>query len=265
MSGLRLTEIWIYPIKSMGGIRLNSAKVEGKGLKFDRRWMLVDENNTFITQRKISRLALFKLEMKLDFFLVRFKNESIELPFCTPQNTKPILATIWDDQVSTIEVSENFSQWFSDKLGFQCKMVSFPEENTRLVDEQYAISQNHVSLADGYPILTIGQSSLDDLNQKLESPVPMDRFRPNLVFTGGQPYEEDSWKEFTIGMNKFMGVKPCSRCVLTTIDQLTGEQGKEPLATLASYRKRENKIYFGQNVISIDHHEIHEGDEIKLH
>lgn len=265
MSGLRLTEIWIYPIKSMGGIRLNSAKVEGKGLKFDRRWMLVDENNTFISQRKISRLALFKLAMKLDFFLVRFKNESIELPFCTPQNTKPILATIWDDQVSTIEVSENFSQWFSDKLGFQCKLVSFPEKNTRLVDAQYAISQNHVSLADGYPILTIGQSSLDDLNQKLESPVPMDRFRPNLVFTGGQPYEEDSWIEFTIGMNKFMGVKPCSRCVLTTIDQLTGEQGKEPLATLATYRKKENQIYFGQNVISIDHHEIHEGDEIKLH
>ncbi len=262
MSGLRLTEIWIYPIKSMGGIRLNSAKVEGKGLKFDRRWMLVDENNMFITQRKISALALFKLVMKPDFFLVRFKNESIELPFSTPQNTKPILSTIWDDQVSTIEVSRNYSQWFSDKLGFKCKLVSFPEDNTRLVDPQYAVNHDNVSLADGYPILAIGQSSLDDLNQKLESPVPMDRFRPNLVFTGGKPYEEDSWKEFTVGTNKFLGVKPCSRCVLTAIDQLTGEQGKEPLATLATYRKKENKIYFGQNVLSIDHYEIHEGDEI---
>ena len=262
MSGLRLTEIWIYPIKSMGGIRLNSAEVVGKGLKFDRRWMLVDEKNTFITQRKISALALFKLEMKPDFFLVRFKNESIELPFYTQQISQPILATIWDDQVNTVEVSEKCNEWFSEKLGFRCKLVSFPEENTRLVDPIYAISQDHVSLADGYPILAIGQSSLDDLNQKLGVPVSMDRFRPNLVFTGGRPYEEDSWKEFTIGMNKFMGVKPCSRCVLTTIDQLTGEQGKEPLATLASYRKRENKIYFGQNVISIDHHEIHEGDEI---
>jgi uncharacterized protein YcbX len=246
----------------MGGIRLNSAKVEGKGLKFDRRWMLVDENNMFITQRKISALSLFKLEMKPDFFLVRFKNESIELPFSTPQNTKPILSTIWDDQVSTIEVSRNYSQWFSDKLGFKCKLVSFPEDNTRLVDPQYAVNHDNVSLADGYPILAIGQSSLDDLNQKLESPVPMDRFRPNLVFTGGKPYEEDSWKEFTVGTNKFLGVKPCSRCVLTTIDQLTGEQGKEPLATLATYRKKENKIYFGQNVLSIDHYEIHEGDEI---
>ncbi len=262
MSGLRLTEIWIYPIKSMGGIRLSSAKVEGKGLKFDRRWMLVDENYMFITQRKISALALFKLEMKPDFFFVRFKNESIELPFSTPQNTKPILSTIWDDQVSTIEVSRNYSQWFSDKLGFKCKLVSFPEDNTRLVDPQYAVNHDNVSLADGYPILAIGQSSLDDLNQKLESPVPMDRFRPNLVFTGGKPYEEDSWKEFTVGTNKFLGVKPCSRCVLTTIDQLTGEQGKEPLATLATYRKKENKIYFGQNVLSIDYYEIHEGDEI---
>ena len=110
----------------------------------------------------------------------------------------------------------------------------------------------------------IGQSSLDDLNSRLEFPVPMNRFRPNLVFTGGQPYEEDSWKLLTIGNNKFAGVKPCSRCVLTTVDQNTGEKGKEPLATLAKYRQHENKIYFGQNLLSIDHHTIHEGDEIKL-
>lgn len=264
MSGLRLTEIWIYPIKSMGGIRLNSAKVEGKGLKFDRRWMLVDENNMFITQRKISALALFKLEMNLDYFTVQFKNESIQLPFDFDMSSGSISATIWDDSVDTIEVHQKYSNWFSNKLGFKCKLVAFPENNTRLVDPQYAPNHDNVSLADGYPLLAIGQSSLDDLNQRLDAPVPMDRFRPNLVFTGGKPYEEDSWKEFTVGTNKFLGVKPCSRCILTTIDQVTGEQGKEPLATLATYRKKENKIYFGQNVLSIDHYEIREGDEIKL-
>lgn len=265
MTGLRLSEIWIYPIKSMGGIRLNSAKVAGKGLEFDRRWMLIDENNMFITQRKIPEMALFKLGMNSDSFTVRFKNESIQLPFNSILSSDLIPATIWDDSVDTIEVHERYSNWFSDKLKFSCKLVAFPEENTRLVDPKYATNHDNVSLADGYPLLAIGQSSLDDLNQRLDAPVPMDRFRPNLVFTGGQPYEEDSWKEFTVGVSKFQGIKPCSRCVLTTIDQMTGEQGKEPLATLATYRKRDNKIYFGQNVLSIDHNEIHEGDEIKLH
>lgn len=264
MSGLRLSEIWIYPVKSMGGIRLNSAKVAGKGLEFDRRWMLIDENDMFVTQRKVPDLALFKLEMNPDSFTVQFKKESIQLPFYSALSSEPIRATIWDDSVDTIEVHKSYSNWFSNKLGFKCKLVSFPEGNTRLVDPQYAVNHDNVSLADGYPLLAIGQSSLDDLNQRLSTPVPMDRFRPNLVFTGGKPYEEDSWKEFTVGVNKFRGVKPCSRCVLTTIDQMTGEQGKEPLATLATYRKHDNKIYFGQNVLSIDHYEIHEGDEIRL-
>ncbi|MCX8491285.1 MAG: MOSC domain-containing protein [Cyclobacteriaceae bacterium] len=264
MSGLRLSEIWIYPIKSMGGIRLNSAKVAGKGLEFDRRWMLIDENNMFITQRKILEMALFKLEMNPDSFTIRFNNESIQLPFNSVSSSDIIQATIWDDSVDTIEVDKGYSNWFSDKLKLKCKLVVFPEKNTRLVDPKYATNCDNVSLADGYPLLAIGQSSLDDLNQRLDAPVPMDRFRPNLVFTGGQPYEEDSWKEFTVGTNKFLGVKRCSRCVLTTIDQITGEQGKEPLATLATYRKQENKIYFGQNILSIDHNEIHKGDEIKL-
>ncbi|MFM8738753.1 MAG: MOSC domain-containing protein, partial [Cytophagales bacterium] len=108
----------------------------------------------------------------------------------------------------------------------------------------------------------IGQSSLDDLNSRLQHHLPMNRFRPNLVFTGGQPYEEDNWRGFSIGKKRFVGVTPCARCVLTTIDQHTAMAGKEPLATLATYRKKENKIYFGQNVIALDYDEIFEGDEI---
>jgi uncharacterized protein len=132
------------------------------------------------------------------------------------------------------------------------------------VDATYAINQEQVSLADGYPMLIIGQASLDDLNRRLVDPVPMNRFRPNLVFTGGMPYEEDEWRSFRIGINKFAGVKPCSRCVMTTINQETGEKGWEPLTTLSGYRKRDGEVYFGQNVLAIDHHEIHEGDEISF-
>jgi uncharacterized protein len=264
MSEIRLTEIYVYPIKSLGGIRLRSSKVMEKGLAFDRRWMLIDEANVFMTQRVHPTMALFKLEMNQLSFKITFKNDSIALPFVQPIIPTEIKANVWDDEVTIFEVSKDHSNWFSEKLGIRCRLVSFPEENSRPVDVRYKINNENVSLADGYPLLIIGQSSLDDLNGRLENPVPINRFRPNLVFTGGQPYEEDTWKFFTIGKNKFAGVKPCSRCVLTTVDQLTGEKGREPLATLAKYRLRESKIYFGQNVLAINHNEIYEGDETVL-
>ncbi len=166
---------------------------------------------------------------------------------------------IWDDTVTAREVSARHSAWFSERLGMACKLVFFPEENIRPVDPRYKVNNEHVSLADAYPLLIIGQSSLDDLNTRLESPVPMDRFRPNLVFSGGEPFEEDTWREFTVGTNRFVGVKPCARCVLTTVNQETAERGAEPLRTLATYRKRDNKILFGQNLVSLDVQEISTG------
>lgn len=262
MQGLKVSEIWIYPIKSLGGIRLTSAKVMQKGLQYDRRWMLVDEQNGFLTQRVHHQMALFKLSVEKSGFTIVHNENTFFLPFENELLRQPILSKVWDDEVTVLEVSPQASEWFSKQLGFACKLVQFPETNPRPVDERYHINHEHVSLADGYPLLIIGQNSLNDLNSRLQSPVPMNRFRPNLVFTGGKPYEEDEWRNFSVGKNKFVGVKPCSRCVLTTINQQTGEQGKEPLATLASYRKKENKIYFGQNVLAIDYDEIQEGDEI---
>lgn len=264
MLPLRLSEIWIYPIKSLGGIRLKSSRVQGKGLEHDRRWMLVDENNAFMTQRIHNQMALFKLQWLGNDFVITFKGDSISLPIDHSPLGNEIKTKVWDDPVVTVEMDYSYSSWFSEKLRMPCKLVSFPEINARPVDSKYAINNDHVSLADGYPILIVGQSSLDDLNHKLAIPLPMNRFRPNLVFTGGYPYEEDSWKHFTVGKNKFAGATPCSRCVLTTVDQETGEKGKEPLATLSTYRKTENKIYFGQNVLAIDKNEIYERDEITL-
>ena len=145
-----------------------------------------------------------------------------------------------------------------------CRLVYFPEVNQRPVDEKYRIENDQVSLADGYPYLIIGQSSLDDLNSKLTNPLPMNRFRPNFVFTGGKPFEEDNWRNFAIGKSRFAGVKPCGRCVLTTVNQETTERGTEPLATLATYRRTNNKIYFGQNLLALTCHDIYEGDTIEL-
>lgn len=264
MSQLRLTEIWIYPIKSLGGIRVKSARVFEKGLQHDRRWMLIDSDNQFMTQRLNPRMALFKLSMINDQFSVKHGNDSIVLPFTHSIINIPIKAKIWDDEVEVFEVSYEYSRWFSERLELDCLLVSFPETSSRLVDDRYQINHEHVSLADAYPFLIIGQQSLADLNSKLKQPVPMNRFRPNFVFSGGQPFDEDSWDEFSIGKNKFAAVKPCARCVLTTVNQDTGEKGIEPLATLSTYRKKENKVLFGQNVIALNHNEIHEGDEIIL-
>ncbi len=262
MSKRIVSEIWIYPVKSLGGIRLSSSKVLPKGLEHDRRWMLIDEENKFMTQRVYPQMALFKLSCDQGSFMIRYREESMNLSIVSEGNS--IKAIVWDDTVEVYEVSKEHNNWFSKILGMNCRLVSFPENNTRPVDPRYSINNDQVSLADGYPLLVIGQASLDDLNGRMKSPLPMNRFRPNIVFTGGEPYEEDRWRNFRIGLNRFTGIKPCSRCVLTTVNQDTGVKGMEPLVTLATYRKRDNKIYFGQNLIPIDHHKISEGDEIVL-
>jgi len=264
MADLTLSEIWIYPIKSLGGVRLSSARVFPKGLRFDRRWMLIDEAGNFITQRIHSRMALFKLSFIGDIFTIRFQDDTIQLPVNAPVIAETIQAIIWDDTVKVAEVAGEYSAWFSQRLGFSCRLVHFPETNPRSVDEKYNVNDDHVSLADAYPFLIIGQSSLDDLNNKLSKPVPMNRFRPNFVFTGGISFEEDNWRKFTIGNNRFIGVKPCGRCTLITVNQDTAEKGIEPLATLTAYRKTNNKVYFGQNLVAIDNYEVHEGDKIRL-
>jgi uncharacterized protein YcbX len=264
MNDLKLTEIWIYPIKSLGGIRLNQAKVLPKGLQYDRRWMLIDEEGIFITQRIHSNMALFKLSYSDQTFTITYGTDLIRLPVDAPVSSVSIRAVIWDDEVEVVEVMGEYSQWFSQRLGMNCRLVYFPEPKPRYVDEKYSINSDQVSLADGYPFLIIGQRSLDDLNSRLKDKVLMNRFRPNFVFKGGDPFEEDNWRAFKIGKNRFAGVKPCGRCTLTTVDQETAVKGTEPLATLSAFRKANNKINFGQNLIALDCYEIYEGDEIQL-
>lgn len=264
MSELRLSEIWIYPVKSLGGIRLTEAKVMEKGLALDRRWMLVDEQGVFMTQRFHPTMALFKPRVADGELIITFQGDSHKISTTKPGSGANEHVKIWDDTVVAVEVDLQTSAWFSEKLNFKCKLVSFPEENPRAVDAKYKVNDEHVSLADGYPFLIIGQQTLDFLNAKLGTPLPMNRFRPNLVFTGGVPHEEDHWRNFTIGINHFVGVKPCARCVQTTINQDTAEKGIEPLRTLATYRKDGNKILFGQNVVAVNHQTIKQGDIITI-
>ncbi len=263
MAVLKLSEIWIYPIKSLAGYRCTKAIVHEKGLESDRRWMLIDAEGNFMTQRTSPGLALFQVSHKNGNIAIHHKKNKATYQFpASNHSTDSMQPSIWSDTINAFEVSRETSAWFSHQLGVMCKLVFFPEENNRQIDRAYVPENINVSLADGYPYLIVGQASLDDLNQRLNDPVSINRFRPNFVFTGGQPYEEDEWNNFTIGNTPFSGVKNCARCVLTTVNPETGEKGDEPLRTLSTYRKRNSKVYFGQNAIALDHGEVAVGDVI---
>lgn len=267
MTNLRLSEILIYPIKSLGAVSLQSAIIEKRGLQYDRRWMLVDEDNVFLSQRRCKEMTLLKVHLHENGLEVYHQNMEVASVF-VPFNASPLAfmkVQIWEDSCDAYTISDEINNWFSDVLGIKCKLVYMPDDSNRQVDIRYAQKGDLTSFADGYPILILGQSALDNLNMKLAEAIEVNRFRPNIVFTGGQPNEEDDWKVFTIGDAVFLGVKPCARCVMTTINQETAEQGDEPLKTLATYRKKGNKILFGQNVIaqSIEK-QIQVGDVIEI-
>jgi uncharacterized protein YcbX len=266
MNHFVLSEINIYPIKSLGGISLEKAQLEEKGLQYDRRWMLVDEEGMFITQRKYFELALLEVNIVGGRLVVSHKTSpDLNISFSLNEDTgEHIPVVIWNDTSTGLEVSKAVSEWFSDFLKFNVKLVKMPLVEKRLVDPRYASNDEVVSFADGYPCLLIGQSSLDGLNEKLKDPIRMDRFRPNFVFMGGVPHIEDSFKTFYIGKTLFSAVKPCARCVLITIDQQTGEKGQEPLRTLAGYRTINKKIMFGQNLLHQQSGVIRVGDELKV-
>lgn len=257
-----VSQIWVYPIKSLGGIRLSTTKVFPKGFEHDRRFMLVNSAGVALTQRTHPVLALFQVNIDGPELVVQYKTHSIRIPATPEACMPPSMVTIWDDSVRANEVGPEFSFWFSRLIGEDCRFMYFPESSPRPVDPQYQVDNEHVSLADAYPVLIIGQESLNELNSRLSSPVPVNRFRPNIVFTGGNPFDEDQWGEFAISSAEFIAVKPCARCVLTTVDQHTGEKGPEPLRTLAKFRTHNNKVLFGQNVLVKNPSEIRTGEQL---
>lgn len=263
-----VSEIWVYPIKSLGGVRLSAAKVFEKGLEHDRRLMLIDASNTAITQRTHPMLALFSVNIDANVdsngpeLLIEFKKNSIRIPATPTEYLAPAAVKIWDDNVNAFEVSREVSEWFSRLIGDECRLVFFPEAFPRPVDKAYQVNNENVSLADAYPLLILGQESLNELNRRLTDPVPINRFRPNIVFTGGKPFDEDRFRNFSIGNARFIAVKPCARCVTTTVNQETGVKGMEPLKTLATFRTQNHKVNFAQNVVVEHAAEIKTGDQL---
>jgi uncharacterized protein YcbX len=261
---ISLGGIHIYPVKSMGGVSLNESQANINGFSYDRKWMLVDENGIFMSQREYPELAKFRLSMIKEGFSISFDSENITIPF-TIDTKKYKEVRIWEDMVKATLASDKYHAWFSEKLNYTCSLVHIEPHNERKVDPYYAKNDEKTGFSDGFPYLMISEGSLEILNQKLINPLPMNRFRPNIVISNDNGFIEDTIQIFTIGSARFKVAKPCARCVITTTDQNTGKRDKEPLKTLATFRKKGNKVLFGQNVICIKEGRVSIGDEVIIH
>ena len=277
---MKISQINIYPIKSLKGISLNEAIIEKRGLQYDRRWMLVDDNGVFFTQREFPKMATMAISLNENGLEVSADEfENLLLPY-QPTTDEKIKVRVWQS-ICDATVSENkINQWFSEVLQTNCRLVYMPDESEREVNPLFNQNDDIVSFADGYPFLIIGENSLVDLNSRLENEISMNRFRPNFVVQNSDAFAEDSWKKLSIGNTIFRATKPSERCVITTVDQNGGFfTGKEPLKTLANYRlaknvfpnnfesfgSDKNAVLFGQNLIAENFGEtVKIGDDVKI-
>lgn len=259
---MQLSEIWIYPVKACRGIRLASSVVVATGLEHDRMWMVVDEQGGFVTQRNEPRLATVQTAIQGGtLVLSRPSHAPVRVPL-VPDAPADQTVRVWDHVGPAHDCGDEPAAWFSALLERRVRLVRMPDDHHRPVGAAYE-GEARTAFSDGYPLLAISEASLAALNQRLEQPVPMDRFRPNLVISGASPHAEDAWTQVRIGQLDLLGVKACPRCVVTTVDQRTGATGKEPLRTLGEYRRRPGGVMFGQNLVHLSLGRLHEGDAVE--
>lgn len=279
---MHVSEVNIYPVKSLRGIRLEIANVEARGLEHDRRWMIVDEAGKFLTQREYPKMATIAVAVNDGHLTVKAPGrEALSIPkMLETASTERV--NVWSSSLKAVIYPAEVNGWFSDALKAKVQLVGMGESR-RTVNYWYRVHKGDiVSFADGYPFSLAGEGSLAEVNRRLADahadagkatafqPIPMNRFRPNLVVGGIGPFEEDTWKKIKIGRTVFHIVKPCARCIITTTDQETGERDDgEPLKTLASFRTKrrggKNKVLFGQNLIADEPGgKVRIGDEVTV-
>lgn len=255
---ISVSQLAIYPLKSCAQISLSTAQIDSFGLHLDRRWMVVDENGKFLTQRQLSRMCLIKPTLLETGIML----EAPEMEACrvdTNSLSQSGRVSVWADQCDVLDCGDKAAKWLSKFLQTKCRLVYFPQSEFRQVDLNYANQGDGTAFSDGFPFLLLSEASLDDLNRRLmdadKQSIEMRRFRPNIVVSGCEAFAEDSWQRIQIGETILRIVKPCSRCIIPNIDPETGIRGDEPLQTLKTYRRYAHpeighKIFFGQNVIA---------------
>lgn len=261
---IRVSGLYCYPIKSCQGVFLRFADVTDRGLSHDREWMVVDAEGGFISQRTQPALARVRVSLEGDRLLLAAPGtDGLALPLeSAGSGTRTV--TIWRDTVVAESAGPRAARWFEDLLGFPCELVRMPTATVRRPDPTLSRPDDRVGFADAFPFLLLSEASLTELNRRLERPLPMDRFRPNIVVDGCGAHAEDGWSSLRIGGVLFRVVKPCARCVITTTDQRTGARGPEPLRTLATYRTVGGKVLFGQNLLHEGRGTIRAGDSCEV-
>jgi len=262
---ITLSGIHVYPIKSCGGIRLEEWQVDGFGLQDDRRWMVATPRGGLVSQRECPELARVRVAITPPHLRVTAPGMPELILPRAPQGGRPASVTVWEDRIAAVLPDHKADQWFSRVTGQECVLAHVPDDVVRPLDPAYAPDGGRTGFADGFPMLLVGEASLGDLNHRLANPLPMSRFRPNLVVVGSEPFAEDQWRRFRIGEIPMQGVKPCARCVTTTTDQESGRRdGDEPLRTLATFRRQARGVMFGQNVAHYGTGVLRVGDAVHI-
>jgi len=244
-----LSQIYVYPVKSLAGIQVEQWPVDKTGLRYDRKWMLVDAAGQFLSQRRLPKMALIKTRIAENQLILSVPSQDdLVLPLQSDEGDD-LNVEIWNDRCVAKTTNDKADDWLSRFLDCECRLVYHPEHRVRKVDPKYADDSDQTAFSDGFPFLIVSDASLQALNQAMNLDLTMIRFRPNLVATNCESYAEDSWRQISIDNITFRLPKPCSRCSVPTIDPETATSGKEPLTTLARVRQWQNKVYFGQNAL----------------
>ena len=261
---MQVTALFIYPIKATTAISLQQAEVRPRGLAGDRRWVVVDNNGQFLQQRTHPKLAIVRTALQPDGVLIVTAADMDPLHIAPPAGQDRAEVTVWRDTVDAANAGPEAADWFSRFLELPCRLVFMDQDANRPVAPEYGREGDVVSFADALPLLLTTDASLADLNQRLDKTLPMSRFRPNLVIDGDTPWAEDKWKRIRVGEIEFEITHPCVRCVVTTIDQDTGQKSPdgEPLKTLATFRRGEKGVLFGMNLVPRNGGIIRVGDEV---
>jgi uncharacterized protein YcbX len=262
-----LASIHFYPLKAAKGLGPASAVVEPWGLAGDRRWLIVDTDGRFVSQREHAKLALLTVT-PTEGGVTLSAADHLDLAVAVPDRGPLLDVTVWRSTVAATPAGTDADTWLSAFLDTDVRLVYLDDPTRRPVDPHFGRPEDRVSFADGYPVLLTSTASLSALNGWLaetgDSPLPMNRFRPNVVVDGFAPWAEDNWTLLRIGEVTFRSVKPCGRCVVTTTDQDTAVRGRQPLAALTQHRRVDQDVLFGQNLIPDGRGTIRVGDPVEV-
>ena len=260
---MHLAALSIYPVKSCRGLALETTALDRFGPRGDRRWMVVSPTGDMLTQREIRQMALVDVGPTAHGLRLGTADNGVDVR--TPADTGNRLSVrVWGDRVEAVDAGDAAADWLETQLRRPCRLAFMPNDSIRRVDGAYAGSGETVSFADGFPLLLVSQASLDDLGERLGEAVPPNRFRPNLIVAGSEPFAEDGWRRIRIGDMEFDVAKPCSRCVIPSIIQETAERDPRINRVLAGFRRRNGQIFFGQNLLYQREGELNVGDPVEV-